>query len=96
MLEAVADLDLRERRDRGRPLYRGDYTYRSRDYRFLGGIGYWDALVLSLEAGDNDLLFAVSEDSGGWGVQARFPEPDGLSFEPATRPGSGRTPAKPS
>jgi hypothetical protein len=64
----------------GRPLYRGDYTYRSRDYRFLGGIGYWDSLFLPLEVGDNELLVAVSEDFGGWGVQARFPEPSGLTF----------------
>jgi hypothetical protein len=64
----------------GRPLYRGDYTYRSRDYRFLGGIGYWDTLVLPLEAGDNELLVAVSEDFGGWGVQARFAETDGLTL----------------
>jgi hypothetical protein len=66
----------------GRPLYRGDYTYRSRDYRFLGGIGYWDTLVLQLEAGDNELLFAVSEDFGGWGAQARFADVQGLTFLP--------------
>jgi hypothetical protein len=29
---------------KGRPLYRGDATYRSRDYRFLGSIGYHDAV----------------------------------------------------
>jgi hypothetical protein len=28
----------------GRPVYRGDDTYRSRDYRFLGSIGWYDAL----------------------------------------------------
>ena len=33
----------------GRPLYRGDDTYRSRDYRFLGTIGWWDTLYLPLE-----------------------------------------------
>jgi hypothetical protein len=54
-----------------RPLYRGDDTYRSRDYRFLGSIGWWDSVYLTLERGDNELLFAVSEDFGGWGVQAR-------------------------
>jgi hypothetical protein len=64
----------------GRPLYRGDDTYRSRDYRFLGSIGYWDALSLPLEAGDNELVVAVSEDLGAWGVQARFPDAGGLSF----------------
>ncbi len=64
----------------GQALYRGDDTYRSRDYRFLGSIGYWDALYLPLTRGENELVVAVSEDFGGWGVQARFPEPDGISF----------------
>jgi hypothetical protein len=56
----------------GRALYRGDDTYRSRDYRFLGSIGWHDTLFLPLDAGDNDLVVAVSEDFGGWGVQARL------------------------
>lgn len=56
----------------GRRLYRGDCTFRSRDYRFLGSIGWWDALMLPLQAGPNELLMAVSEDVGGWGVQARL------------------------
>jgi len=55
----------------GTPLYRGDATYRCRDYRFLGSIGWHDTLYLPLEAGDNELAVAVSEDFGGWGVQAR-------------------------
>ena len=59
----------------GRALFRGDDSYRSRDYRFLGSIGFWDTLYLPLEAGENELVFAVSEDLGGWGVQARFAEP---------------------
>ena len=62
----------------------------------LGGIGYWDTLVLPLEAGENELVFAVSENFGRWGVQARFAEPDGISLEPATPPGSGRRSATPS
>jgi hypothetical protein len=64
----------------GRPLFRGDDTYRTRDYRFLGSIGYWDTLYLSLAAGDNELVVAVSEDFGGWGVQARFRDYAGLVF----------------
>lgn len=55
----------------GRRLFRGDDTYRSRDYRFLGSIGYWYSLDLPLRAGRNELVFAVSEDLGGWGVMAR-------------------------
>ena len=56
----------------GRALYRGDDAYRTRDYRFLGNIGLWDTLYLPLEAGANDLVVAVSEDFGGWGVLARL------------------------
>ena len=59
----------------GRPIYRGDDTYRSRDYRFLGSIGWYDALYLDLVEGDNEFAVAVSEDFGGWGVQARLVEP---------------------
>ena len=73
----------------GRALFRGDDSYRSRDYRFLGSIGWFDTVMLPLEAGDNDLAIAVSESFGGWGIQARF-EPDdleGLSFgTPGPRP----------
>jgi len=42
-----------------------DDTYRSRDYRFLGSIGYFDTLHLPLVEGENDLVVAVSEDLGG-------------------------------
>ena len=64
----------------GQALYRGDDSYRSRDYRFLGSIGWWDTLYLPLREGENELVVAVSEDFGGWGVQGRFPDADGLSF----------------
>ena len=65
----------------GRPLFEADDSYRSRDYRFLGSIGWWDALHLPLEDGPNELVLAVSEEVGGWGVQARFPDPAGLTLE---------------
>jgi hypothetical protein len=55
----------------GTPLYGGDATYRCRDYRFLGSIGWHDTLYLPLDEGENELAVAVSEDFGGWGVQAR-------------------------
>jgi hypothetical protein len=55
----------------GMPVYGGDATYRCRDYRFLGSIGWHDTLYLPLCEGDNELAVAVSEDFGGWGVQAR-------------------------
>jgi len=56
----------------GRLLYRGDDGYLSRDYRFLGSIGYFDRLYLPLADGENDLVVAVSEDFGGWGLQAKL------------------------
>ena len=56
----------------GRLLYRGADEYQSRDYRFLGSIGYFDRLYLPLVAGANELVLAVSEDFGGWGVQAKL------------------------
>ena len=34
----------------GVALYRGDDTYRSRDYRFLGSIGWHDTVYLPLQA----------------------------------------------
>jgi hypothetical protein len=56
----------------GRPLFAGDDGYQTRDYRFLGSIGWWDAVYLPLAAGDNALVVAVSETFGGWGLQARL------------------------
>lgn len=57
----------------GRPLYRGRDEYRSRDYRFLGTVGFYDTVILPLEPGRHELWFAVSEDFGGWAITARFP-----------------------
>ena len=64
----------------GRALFRGDDTYRSRDYRFLGTIGWYDTIHLPLVRGDNELVVAVSETFGGWGVQGRFEDLRGLTF----------------
>lgn len=54
----------------GRLLYSGMDNYLSRDYRFLGTIGYYDAIYLPLQKGKNEIWMAVSEDFGGWGLQA--------------------------
>jgi hypothetical protein len=62
----------------GRALYRSNDSARTRDYRFLGSIGWWDTLPAAGRAGENVLVVAVSESFGGWGVQARFPPADGL------------------
>jgi hypothetical protein len=52
----------------GKRMYRGDDTFQTRDSRFLGTVGLFDELDLPLEAGDNELWFAVSETFGGWAV----------------------------
>lgn len=64
-----------------RLLFRGDDTYQSRDYRFLGSIGYFDSLYLPLMMGGNELLLAVSEDLGGWGVQAKLGDFAGITLD---------------
>lgn len=56
----------------GELLYAGDNGYRTRDYRYLGTIGLFDSVPLRLKKGGNELLFAVSETFGGWGVMARI------------------------
>jgi len=63
-----------------RLLYTGNNGFRSRDYRYLGTIGYFDAVTLPLHRGKNELWFAVSESFGGWGVQAAFEDTEGLTF----------------
>jgi hypothetical protein len=67
----------------GRLLYQGNDSYRSRDYRFLGSIGYFDALYLPLVRGKNEIVAAVSEDrlQGGWGIQAKFDDLGDLTLE---------------
>jgi|CXWL01.1.fsa_nt_gi hypothetical protein len=70
----------------GTLLYTGDDTQNSRDYRFLGTIGWYDSLHLPLRRGNNEIVFAVSEGGGGnaiggggWAATAAFPEMTGLT-----------------
>jgi len=62
-----------------RVTYSGQRIFRSRDYRYLGTIGYFDAVYLELKKGENEVVFAVSETSGGWGLKARLEDMDGIS-----------------
>lgn len=65
-------------------LFEGDDGELSRDQRFLGTMGYYDTLYLPLKKGKNELLLAVSEsvdNAGGWGVQARFEDLQGLTLK---------------
>ncbi len=64
-----------------RLIYGGSDPYQSRDYRFLGTIGYFDELYLPLKKGVNELWMAVSEDFGGWGVKALFEDMNGITIK---------------
>lgn len=64
----------------GKPIYRGNNKWRSRDYRYLGTIGLFDSIYLNLKKGENILLMAVSEDFGGWLITGRFKQMDGVSI----------------
>ena len=65
----------------GKPIYSGNNRWRSRDYRYLGTIGLFDAVYLDLKKGKNTLLLAVSEDFGGWLVTGKFSDPEGLKIK---------------
>ena len=56
----------------GTLIYSGDNTYLTRDYRYLGTIGLFDNVVLPLKKGNNELVIAVSEAFGGWGIMGKI------------------------
>lgn len=62
-------------------IYYGADNFMSRDYRFLGTIGYFDKLFLTLNKGTNEIWFVVSENFGGWRVKAKFENMDKLSLK---------------
>ena len=62
-------------------LFSGSDNFISRDYRFLGTIGFFDMVFLPLKKGLNELWFVVSENFGGWGVKAKFESMDGISLK---------------
>lgn len=61
-------------------LFIGKDEYFSRDYRFLGTIGFFDMLVLPLKKGDNELWFAISETIGGWGMKLKLEDMKGIKL----------------
>ncbi len=63
-------------------LFFGSDGFLSRDYRFLGTIGYYDAVYLHLKKGPNTLSIAISEDFGGWGIRGRFDDLNGIKLVP--------------
>lgn len=67
----------------GALLYAGDDSQNSRDYRFLGTVGWYDTVFLPLRRGANEIVFVVSEGGegrigGGWAAGAAFPDMTGL------------------
>ncbi|WP_319480403.1 hypothetical protein [uncultured Draconibacterium sp.] len=64
----------------GKAVWLGADIYRSRDYRFLGTIGYFDSVYLDLKSGKNEILVLVAENFGGWGFKARFENLNGIKI----------------
>ena len=64
----------------GRLLYSGSNQFLSRDYRYLGTIGLFDAVAVPLASGTNELWFAVSESFGGWGLLGVIDDREGISI----------------
>lgn len=70
----------------GRILFSANNTYRSRSQRYLGVVtADNDAVYLPLQEGENELVIAVSESFGGWGLIGRFTDLDGISLETGPR-----------
>lgn len=55
----------------GEPLFFGNSAYQSRDETFTGVVGLHDMLYLPLHEGRNELVFAVVETFGGWGLMGQ-------------------------
>jgi len=64
----------------GKPVFSGSSGFRVRDPLFQGMIGYHDAVFLHLKEGENELVFAVTETFGGWGLMAKFDDVSGINF----------------
>ena len=65
----------------GKAIAYGDDSYLTRDYRHLGTIGLYDSVFLPLKAGRNELIFAVSEGFGGWGIKAAMDPVSGVQVD---------------
>lgn len=65
----------------GQAIYSGNNSFRTRDYRYLGTIGYFDAIYLPLKKGENTIMLAVSETFGGWGVMGKWENMEGIQVK---------------
>jgi len=61
-------------------VWQGSDVYMSRDYRFLGTIGYFDSVYLDLKNGKNEIYILVGENFGGWGFKATFENLNGIKL----------------
>ncbi len=66
----------------GELVFDGVAGWRSRDFFFLGTIGFKDMVVLNLQEGENTLQAAVSETFGGWGFAGAIENGAGLTVHP--------------
>lgn len=66
----------------GELMYGGQNTFMSRDYRYLGTIGFFDSVYAKLNKGNNEILFVLGENFGGWGVKSAFSDMEGLVIDP--------------
>lgn len=67
----------------GQKIYGGDDDFFSRDYRFMGTLGYFDQVYLPLKKGKNEVWLAISSGfpTNGWGLQAKIDDLTGISWE---------------
>ncbi len=65
----------------GNAVYSGNASFRTRDYRYLGTIGYYESVYLTLKKGENTVIMAVSETFGGWGVMAKWESMENLKIQ---------------
>jgi hypothetical protein len=67
----------------GRPIMSGDQRYSFDNPRQEGVIGFHQATVyLPLVAGENELILAISDGFGGWGLMGRLEEAAGVRVRP--------------
>ncbi len=67
----------------GRPIFSGDAHYSHDNPRQEGLIGLFQGTVyLPLHKGRNELVLAIADVFGGWGVMGQFPDPERLRVTP--------------
>ncbi len=66
----------------GKLVFDGAAGFRSRDFFFLGTVGFKDAVALDLREGENTLAAAVSETFGGWAFAGAIENDEGLTIRP--------------